>query len=127
MFDPASAALGTHTLSYKWGWNTATIEIEVSDQVPPCIVSVDELGEQNTIRLYPNPVANELTVLLNEQVSGKVVIQIIDVTGKVIRTQEVNAAVQTVKMDVTELANGMYTLTVQGENQNASKHFVISK
>ncbi len=127
MFDPAIAGVGTHVLKFKWGWNTETIEIEVSDQVPPCAVSVEEEADQLAIQLYPNPVGNQLTVQFNNQISGKTVIQIVDVTGKVVRSQEVNGSVQTINIDVADLANGLYTLSISGADNFTSKHFVISK
>jgi arylsulfate sulfotransferase len=127
MFDPATAGLGTHTLKFKWGWNTAIIEVEVSDEVPPCAVSVEEELDQNSIQLYPNPVGNLLTVQLNNQIAGKAVIQIVDVTGKIVRSQEINGSVQIINIDVADLANGLYTLSINGADNLTSKHFVVSK
>jgi hypothetical protein len=65
----------------------------------------------NGIKIYPNPAHETLTIVNAEDV---VRVEIVDVTGKVVKTIN-NNALQTI--DVRNLKNSIYFLRLQKKNE----------
>ncbi|MCB0761035.1 MAG: aryl-sulfate sulfotransferase [Flavobacteriales bacterium] len=129
MFDPQVAGLGTHELTYKWGWNTATISIEVSDAVPPCEVSVDEQSVALIANIYPNPVSDQLNVEMSSVENQRVVVRVLDLTGQVVYSNQHTLVTGTnlIQVETSDLAAGMYTLSVAGDHAELTETFVVSR
>jgi|GEM_PF-1857943 len=72
-------------------------------------LSVKELNKavNVTVSSYPNPATNYLTVAVNG--SNENTIKIVDVLGKTVYSEKIGA---TKKVDVSDLNNGVYILTV---------------
>jgi hypothetical protein len=73
----------------------------------------------DNILIYPNPVRDIATISLTAERQGKVNIRIVDVTGKILITDEVYAAgngVSQIKLNCNKLNPGLYFvyLTVDG-------------
>ena len=86
-----------------------------------CGLSVDELSGNN-IDVYPNPANTTITVDLN--FSGeKVNISLLDLAGKTVYSNSIEGSVE---MDVSKLAEGMYTVLISnGELQINKKISVV--
>lgn len=67
------------------------------------------------IKIYPNPVVNELHVSSNNTVQQ---LQIFDMQGRLIMTN------QNTTINVTELSSGNYFIKIIGENGSATKQFI---
>lgn len=75
---------------------------------------------QDRIDLYPNPVMDQLTIVLPKDLLGKVESFIIrDFSGKVVQTEMVSEQVS-----VQSLSSGMYLLEVSGERLTLTKRFL---
>ncbi len=86
-------------------------------------VSVDELTEDLSISIYPNPAQENVQLNLNELAAKNYNLEIIDLNGKLIVSQRVmGAAVQTI--DLTALNAGLYTVKVYDKNQEYSLSLV---
>lgn len=72
---------------------------------------------ENTVKVYPNPVMNELQVETKAQ-SSIVAIKIINIEGKVVMQQKVNTAL--VKVNVANLQSGIYTVELTSDNAEVS-------
>jgi len=62
--------------------------------------------------VFPNPANDQFTVRLTEEITSGT-ISLTDLNGRVVLTKEVNANASEVSIDVSNIANGMYTLHVQ--------------
>lgn len=73
----------------------------------------------NTIRVYPNPAKDKLTI---EAENGITAIEILDISGKIIYTEKVQQATN-ITADISSLANGMYLIktTLIGDQQLIGK------
>ncbi|MDG1476210.1 MAG: T9SS type A sorting domain-containing protein [Vicingaceae bacterium] len=78
--------------------------------------NIEKISTQNII-VFPNPTSSELTLTATEQIEK---INIIDLTGKTIRTI-VNP---NNSIDVSELSKGLYFLQVHSKNGISNKRFV---
>ncbi|MGZ3866016.1 MAG: T9SS type A sorting domain-containing protein, partial [Bacteroidia bacterium] len=80
-------------------------------------------GIKNTGRqfaLYPNPATDLLSVELS--VSGNYTVQIINISGEVVLSQMINS---TAKIDVKDLAAGIYTVNIIGKENMSRKQLAI--
>jgi hypothetical protein len=91
--------------------NTLTINQESS-------VGINEIGSDNTINIYPNPVTNNITIETPQQAT----IEITDIQGRLIKTLEVNAGKTSV--DVSTLPSGVYIVKAKTEKGVTFKKIV---
>jgi len=90
-----------------------TVKVDMSS-----VVGIEELqGKQ--ISIYPNPAQDY--ILLNS--SGKGVMQIFDMTGKIVYTSNITNTTQLV--DVRNFVKGVYIVNVTSEANTFTKKIVI--
>jgi hypothetical protein len=77
---------------------------------------------QLAVSVFPNPATDNFTVKLDE--ASNVSVQVIDLQGKVVASQNVIGQAETT-VDVSTLASGIYTVLVSTENGVATKKVVV--
>ncbi|WP_312768168.1 YCF48-related protein [Epilithonimonas sp.] len=82
----------------------------------------DEL--KNSIRIYPNPASDKITISLSSPLSREFFVILVDMTGKVVYSQNVNNINKTT-IDVRCFSKGNYILTIQNQKQSHSQKIVI--
>jgi hypothetical protein len=87
-------------------------------------VGLDELHGQQ-LRSYPNPAQSVLRIELPG--TDTYHIQLLDASGRVIRTEQVTTANGTVPVHVEALANGTYTALLTGSNSRYRTMFVVQR
>lgn len=83
-------------------------------------ISFECQGKQNVISILPNPIQGEFTVQISlKEEKNNCEIQIVDLTGKVIITQNYNLwkGENQILLDAAQLANGNYFVRLFHENQ----------
>lgn len=75
--------------------------------------------------LYPNPASNYMQFTLSENTGKDAAYAIYDYTGKLIRADRADQ--QQMQVNVSELTNGVYFLTVTSNNTISSRKFIISR
>ena len=76
----------------------------------------------NNIKLFPNPVKDELNIVLNNSSYNKV--QILDITGKVVIEKNIDNS-NRVNISTSKLKDGIYFCKIYGE-QIITEKFIIS-
>lgn len=84
-------------------------------------VSVNDVAANNNIKIYPNPAVNTLTVNLNDDVANAN-IDIYNTAGQTVYTAAMQGNTQNI--DITNLAPGMYYLSVSNDNSRGLQKFV---
>lgn len=86
-----------------------------------------ENGLIQDLSLFPNPTENELNIQFSALNAEKAVIQLRDVSGKLIRTEVINAASGSnlAMMSVKELASGTYFMTLTLGDIQQTMQFVV--
>lgn len=79
---------------------------------------------KNSISIYPNPVSDKITISLSNQASKESFVSLVDMTGKVVYSQNVNNT-NKITIDVRGFSKGNYILTIQNQKQNHSQKIVI--
>ncbi len=93
-------------------------------------VSTESINSISQMTVSPNPISNGILNLKfdnNASFEGK--IKITDVTGKVIKimTQKINVGNYNESIDVQELSNGLYILSLENETAINTEKFVVAK
>jgi len=79
-------------------------------------------GARNNIKLYPNPVSQNLTVEVWEDSNFPLDVNIFDTTGKLVAVRQLTDYRQV--LNIEELDKGFYYLQVNTERESISKRFV---
>jgi PKD repeat protein len=95
-------------------------------------IGVDGIEEYSTIstfRIAPNPVSSSAEISLDLENSGMLTVNILDITGKKVKTvykqyrQKGNCEI---KMNVDDLPNGIFFMTIQLNNRSLTKKILIN-
>jgi len=99
------------------------IKVTALKIVPPNIITLS-ISEQlaQSFNLYPNPATNIVNITNNENISIKQV-EIYDVTGKLINTQNFNNETE-IQLNVETLTSGTYMLHLQTNEGTAIKKLI---
>ena len=66
----------------------------------------------NSLAPYPNPAANMLTVPVRKGVTGKVIIEIFDLAGKLVISENQTIGNEPLKVNVASISNGAYVFSL---------------
>lgn len=113
VFNPATAGVGTHTITYtvspssECPTNVATAQIVVS-----ACASVEEVINSD-LTVYPNPTSSTLNIKGNVENYNEAFL--IDIQGRVVAHWNI---ANTTQFDVSEFVNGAYFFKVVGNNNS---------
>ncbi|MCX7743002.1 MAG: SBBP repeat-containing protein [Flavobacteriales bacterium] len=107
----------TVTLTGGCGNVSASGNIEVND-----CTGIAENNSINYFVIYPNPVSTQFTIA-NVEIGSRV--SIIDITGKVMLIEKVNAS--THNISTKDLVNGIYFVQLENNGQFSQKKLVVNK
>lgn len=95
------------------------VTLQVMNGAP---LNTTELEQSMELVLYPNPVENQLTVTWEDQTNADFTVQLVDLNGKVVLSENVssNSSKNEHKLNVSSLEVGMYVLQIQ--NQTTGKY-----
>ncbi|WP_159023903.1 carbohydrate-binding protein [Formosa sp. L2A11] len=111
---------GSHVIrlyATSGGWNINWIEFVLDEADSLSNEEFDIIG--NTIRFYPNPVNDVLTIEM--PTADYYQYTIIDITGKVIKEEVLQSGLRKVELNVSDLSKGMYLISLQGTQNNTFK------
>ena len=83
----------------------------------------------SVFNVFPNPATNHLTLNFNSGNTDNYTIRLIDIFGRVVYTQNDASALGSnqVQLNVEDIANGMYLVTLQNGNNLLQKKVLIDK
>lgn len=97
-------------------WHTECFTIPVT--------GINNIAGNNTPVVYPNPVQDELNIKLPELNSNHV-IAIKDITGRTVYNTTTESVEN--KINTSDLANGMYIITISGKEYNSVQKVSVNK
>ena len=111
-FTATGLALGTEYYAYvrdSCGAGDFSDWVSIVFWTSPTITGINNVGSNDfTINTFPNPVKELLTIKIDGTIGGVGQIELMDITGKLIKTVPVNANTLTVGMD--GLPSGIYLI-----------------
>lgn len=89
------------------------------------IVSTSTIGDDNSIRLFPNPNNGKVHLQFKEAVQNDIEINITNVEGKNLQTNHYQLNSNSLQLDASLLPQGFYILKIKIGNQLISKKMII--
>ncbi len=92
-------------------------------------VGIDNVNNLSAYSLYPNPAQHELNIDFKLENSAEVKIQIIDISGRIVRevNQNFNSGVNSINMNISDVTNGFYFVKMESNNFTKASRFMIAK
>lgn len=88
-------------------------------QTYPVLGIEDTKLNSTQITLYPNPAQGEVTISLQNAITTPVEITLTDITGRVVKREQINNSVQTVyKLNVSNIPSGFYLVKLVGKGMS---------
>jgi hypothetical protein len=84
----------------------------------------NELAYNWDFNLFPNPATNSTTVLIDQMANSNFVVQLVDVTGKIL-FNETNNNQKSTNLDISNFKKGMYFVSVFSNGSSKTKQLVI--
>lgn len=90
---------------------------------------ITSLTETNGVQVYPNPATSEVNILFSADMDGTTVIELSDLTGRIVRTMSIEKATtgQTAQLDVNDLAGGTYFINIRTNTKNLVQKLMLTK
>jgi hypothetical protein len=109
----------------------ATNGVATFDAEYSTLSSVEKPIISDGFNIYPNPAKDFINIEFNNLKKDELNVEIIDITGKIVKNckySNVNSENQTIKIDLSNLPDGIYTCNVRGKEISISqKQFVLSR
>jgi endonuclease I len=91
------------------------------------VISVKLKNNLSNALVYPNPTTDILNIKLYQVLQANSTLQILDVTGRIIKQQSVISNTVNINLDVKNLAAGRYFVKIVNDKQIINESFVVIK
>ncbi len=81
------------------------------------IVKINFSNKNISFNVYPNPSKGTLFVQLNNVLSPKLIIQVTDIAGKLLKQETIENHSQLIKLDISNLSSGNYIIAIKGKKE----------
>jgi len=78
----------------------------------------------NSLKLFPNPVKDILSVQMNTLFKGHVSIHILSIDGKILVSKAIEDGNTTFSKDISDLPNGIYMCRIKSDNYSETTNFI---
>ena len=114
-FSESEAGTYVRTIQSEFGCDSViTLNLTVNSSLNDVVANAVE------VRLYPNP-AKSFVNLEFEALKENTLLQILDLNGRMVRTLDLKAGIETLRIDLGDLPKGVYTIMVG----NATKKLIV--
>ena len=83
------------------------------------------LQEVQLSEVYPNPAANEVFIKIDGQ-QGKTLVQIRDLSGRIVAMQQAGQGEQQLRLDVSSQPSGMYLVHIQDAAGSRTERLLVA-
>jgi hypothetical protein len=116
------------------GVNAVQVQTNINDQVQDfsvpadCVLATDEVKVvKNNISIYPNPAKNEFFINFPSNTLGKVSVEIYDMSGKLVSSEDKISPDAKKSISTDKLINGTYMVKVKGIGIDAASKVIVKK
>lgn len=79
------------------------------------------------IKVFPNPASDLIAIQIGDLVTTDLKIELFDMTGRLIKSNQINAGQTITYFDVQDIYNGTYLVKITDEKNTVSKTIIIDK
>ncbi|MGB1217697.1 MAG: T9SS type A sorting domain-containing protein, partial [Saprospiraceae bacterium] len=88
------------------------------------VVRVRFDSKENSIYVRPTVASNEVTLVLTQKFETQATLQVMDVAGRILMTENMEMNVLEMTLSIEDLASGHYFVKVKGDNETYTTRFV---
>ena len=123
------STLATDHVRFKFEYNSASSsnDIFLDDVNMSAVVGIDELSQNGSISLMPNPASDHLSITLDFASSNTGTLSFLDMTGRTIYSQPVQPGQKQLDLDLDKMGitNGVYLLRLKHSNGQRVERLVV--
>ena len=102
-------------------------ESDISNEVCEVFLDINTIETNNfNAYLYPNPTSNK-TILRVDGLNENANVRIYDITGRLIKTLELNTDQKELEIDVQNFAKGIYNIRISNSTINITKKLIVNR
>ncbi len=102
--------------------NNTPFQCSVCDSIQVFISGVNDIGVNNTLNVYPNPVSNTLQIDMPE--GNHFTLRLFDVAGKLLDEKVINDQAKKYELSTESLSKGMYFIQLVSDKKKYQTNFV---
>jgi hypothetical protein len=124
-FDPASAGVGTHTITYTYSDpNNCENFAAETILVDPC-TGINDPDDLPGIKIYPNPTSGLITVWI-DQISGSIEFSVTNTLHKVVYSESMETITgNRIDLDLSSLPKGIYFINIKTEKKEQTMKVIL--
>ncbi|MEO1412323.1 MAG: T9SS type A sorting domain-containing protein, partial [Bacteroidota bacterium] len=103
------------------------IEVNRLEDGAPCVTSTRDLESVGSLRLFPNPASDQVTVQYQELRGTEARLALIDLTGRVIQQVELRQSEDQLTIDLSQLSDGFYQVRIESTAGRTLQKLVVFK
>lgn len=107
----------TRSVSRYWSFNADSNVYFMPSVTPKKITSIINHGQDNSVKIYPNPVTDRFTVEFKNSQLSNPQLEVIDILGRILQTQEI---LNTSVVDISQLPAGSYIVRIYDDQYSNS-------
>ncbi|MBT8195788.1 MAG: T9SS type A sorting domain-containing protein, partial [Bacteroidia bacterium] len=88
------------------------------------LVGINDV-ESNTFSLFPNPSSGLFQIYFNSELNSDVIIEVFDITGRVLKNKRLDRVGEFVELDLSEYASGIYFVSVITNESRSSQKLIL--
>src|SRR5690554_651102 len=122
--------LGDAGTAWYFTTSTPVIRMNFSPDAKHASIENNEMSNLNASQNFPNPFANETTVIFNLKEASNVSYTVVDLTGKVVANVNegnVMPGDHEITIDGTSFANGVYYLNINAGDSKVTRKMIVNK
>lgn len=127
------AVTGLHHLLYDLNFNPDTVSTWDFDghswldsfYRPTGVVRTNAFN--NSIQVYPNPTDGKLNIIFNDPLNSPAILTLTDLTGRILRKEDLESMTTNITLQTEGLANGMYNLSIISGSSQMVRKVVVNK
>ena len=100
---------------------------ETTTTYTPSLLTDEFSFNQNDIKIIPNPTSEFVAIQFGGLVTSNLKVDLYDITGKKIKSTQLNAGQSIIYLDVQDVYDGTYFVKITNGNFNISKSIIIKK
>ena len=111
-----------------YGNKTGAKVTSVTESTTTYILASNDFNLNNKmIKVFPNPASDLIAIQIGDLVKSDLKIELFDITGRLIKSNQINAGQTITYFDVQDIYNGTYLVKITDGKDTISKKIIIDK